>query len=56
MKVQRAAFKLQPSTNQPRYNKAYSFFPSAYDVLTGLEWAEIVLAADGDREITGLIS
>lgn len=26
------------------------------DVLTGLEWAEIVLAADGERETMGLIS
>lgn len=27
-----------------------------WGILTGLEWAETVLAADGDGETTGLIS
>lgn len=27
-----------------------------WGILTGLEWAETVLAADGDRETTGLMS
>lgn len=50
----RVTLKLQPPTS--RHKRRYINFPSESNVLTGLEWAEIVLAADGDRETTGLMS
>lgn len=31
-------------------------YTDVWGILTGLEWAETVLAADGDRETTGLMS
>lgn len=31
-------------------------YTDVWATLTGLEWAETVLAADGDRETTGLMS
>lgn len=33
-----------------------SEYTDVWGILTGLEWAETVLAADGDRETTGLMS
>lgn len=42
------------SLHEPRTENIHC--PYIHDVLTGLEWAETVLAADGDRETTGLIS
>lgn len=42
-----------------RWSKQYtprSDYTDTWVILTGLEWAETVLAADGDRETTGLMS
>lgn len=58
--VQERTNKLQKIT-QKAICSAYTCtsrteYTDVWAILTGLEWAETVLAADGDRETTGLMS